>query len=102
MRMTKKNRKRIQSGDQHPGVVKQGETPPLPAEKVQLVQKVSASTVEPLLLTIGDVCALLNVSRSTVLRLEKSSGLPGRVKIGGQVRYHREIIEKWLLEQTKS
>lgn len=100
--MTKKNRKRVQSGDQHPVVVKQGVAPPLPAEKVQPARNVPASTVEPLLLTIGDVSVLLNVSRSTLLRLEKSGGLPGRVKIGGQVRYHREIIEKWILAQVKS
>jgi predicted DNA-binding transcriptional regulator AlpA len=98
--MTKKNRKRITG--QHPGVVKQGEALTHPPEKVQPATKVPASTVEPLLLSIADVCALLNVSRSTLLRLEKVSGLPGRVKLGGQIRYHRGIIEKWLLEQIKS
>lgn len=103
MRMTKKNRKRIEG--QLPGVVKQGASPPAPPVEVVKVQpalKVPASTVEPLLLSIADVCALLNVSRSTFLRLEKSTGLPGRIKIGGQVRYHRGIIEKWLLDQIEN
>jgi excisionase family DNA binding protein len=59
------------------------------------------STVEPLLLTLADVCALLNLSKSTIYRIEKTSPLPGRVKLGGQVRYHRQVIEKWLLEQIE-
>lgn len=57
--------------------------------------------VAPLLLTVSEVCALLNVSRMTVHRLEKSGSLPGKVKLGGQIRYHREIIEKWLLERVE-
>jgi excisionase family DNA binding protein len=60
------------------------------------------SAVAPLLLTVSDLCALLNVSRMTVYRMEKTGELPGKVKLGGQVRYHREIIEKWLLDQTKN
>jgi excisionase family DNA binding protein len=55
----------------------------------------------PLLLTVSQVCALLNISRSTLFRLEKSGEIPGRVTIGGQVRYHRQVIEEWLLEQAK-
>jgi excisionase family DNA binding protein len=101
MRMTKKNRKRI---GQHPGVLKQGVTPlapPAEVVKVQPALKVPDRNIDPLLLTIADVCALLNVSRSTLLRLEKSSGLPGRIKLGGQVRYHRGIIEDWLLKQAE-
>jgi predicted DNA-binding transcriptional regulator AlpA len=56
------------------------------------------SDVAPLLLTVADVCSLLKFSRTALFRLEKSGDLPGKVKLGGQVRYHREIIEKWLLE----
>lgn len=77
------------------------ETPPVEVEETQPVLEVSRSTVAPLLLTIADVCTLLNVSRSTLLRLEKSGALPGRVKLGGQVRYHRQIIEAWLLRQVE-
>ncbi len=97
--MTKKNRKQIQGKGQHQGVVSKGVNPP-PAppisEKQKPAEKVPASTVSPLLLTVADVCALLNISRSTLFRLEQSGGLPGRVKLGGQVRYHRETIEEWL------
>jgi excisionase family DNA binding protein len=54
----------------------------------------------PLLLTISDLCGLLNVSRSTVNRLDKSGELPGRLQLGGQVRYHREVVETWLLKRA--
>ena len=57
-------------------------------------------TVVPLLLTVTEVCALLKISRSTLIRLENAGTLPGRVKLGGQVRYHREVVEKWLLQQA--
>ncbi len=60
-----------------------------------------AGGLVPLLLTVAELCELLHVSRMTLHRLEKSGELPGRVKLGGQVRYHREIIEKWLLERIE-
>ena len=100
--MTKKNRKRNEG--QHPGLVKQGAfptSPPAKVEKVHRASKFPVSTVIPLLLTIADVCALLNVSRSTLLRLEKAGGLPGRIVLGGQVRYHREVIENFLIGESK-
>jgi excisionase family DNA binding protein len=57
-------------------------------------------TVSPLLLTCAEVCKLLSVSRSTLDRLGET--VPGRVKLGGQVRYHRETLENWLLDQVRS
>src|ERR1700686_3003042 len=104
-KMTKKNRQRVQVNAKHQGVVKQGATPPLPPVEVQKVQaapKAPTSTVAPLLLTVADVCALLNVSRSTLLRLEKSGSLPGRVNLGSQVRYHRDVLKAWLLDQVQT
>jgi len=61
----------------------------------------ATSSVAPLLLTVPEVCTLLNVSRMTVHRMEKSGELPGRVKLGGQVRYHREMIEDWLKNKVQ-
>ena len=58
---------------------------------VDLVDDVS------MVLTVAEVCALLKISRRTLER----SQVPGKVKIGGSVRYHRGLIEKWLIEQTK-
>jgi excisionase family DNA binding protein len=101
--MTKKNRQRVQGNGQNHGKVRQAVTPPVPPVEVQKAPAaavlVPVSTVPALLLTVADLCALLNVSRSTLLRLEKSGSLPGRIMLGGQVRYHREKIERWLLEQ---
>jgi excisionase family DNA binding protein len=51
-----------------------------------------------LLLTVADLCDLLKVSRSTITRMERAGSIPGRVMLGGSVRYHREIIENWLRE----
>ena len=51
-----------------------------------------------LLLTPDDLCELLKVSRSTLSRMDKSGSVPGRVKIGGSVRYKRETIENWVRE----
>lgn len=61
----------------------------------------SAFGFAPLVLTVAEVCHLLNISRTTLYRLEKSQPLPGRVKIGGQIRYSRTAIEKWLDEEMK-
>jgi len=55
------------------------------------------SAEAPLLLTIAQVGALLNLSRSTLDRM--ADQIPGRIKIGGQVRYHRSTLEDWLLQQ---
>ncbi|CAH2031260.1 helix-turn-helix transcriptional regulator [Trichlorobacter ammonificans] len=49
-----------------------------------------------LLLTVNDLCGLLNLSRSTINRMERNGTLPGRVELGGAVRYHRETVEAWL------
>jgi predicted DNA-binding transcriptional regulator AlpA len=56
-----------------------------------------------LLITQADLCALLKISRSTLARMEKQipSPVPGRVIIGGSVRYHRHVIESWIMELAK-
>jgi len=73
---------------------------PAPADVVTheavSVPEPSSPRLAPLLLTVGEVCTLLNISRATLYRIE----IPGKVKIGGQVRYHRELLEAWLLEQA--
>jgi excisionase family DNA binding protein len=77
---------------------------PLPPDAVP--KKKKAPDVPPksppegpsLLLNCAEVCALLKISRSTLDRMEKSGALPGRVKIGGQVRYHKRVLEDWLFK----
>lgn len=54
-----------------------------------------------LLLTIDDLGVLLQVSRSTINRMAKSGELPGRVLLGGVVRYHRPTVETWIAERVK-
>jgi excisionase family DNA binding protein len=54
---------------------------------------------DPLLLSIPQVCNLLNLSRSTIDRMAKSESIPGRIKIGGQIRYHRPTLETWLVSK---
>jgi excisionase family DNA binding protein len=51
---------------------------------------------ETVLLSVAETCSLLKISRATLVRMDKSGLLPGRIKMGGSVRFHRETIIKWL------
>lgn len=51
-----------------------------------------------LLLSVADMCELLGVSRATLVRMDSGGKIPGRMKLGGSVRYHRAVVENWLLE----
>ena len=80
--------------------------PPRPAAPVPDPPK--PAPVEPapsapaILLTVSQVCNLLGgISRSTLVRMEKTGKVPGRVQLGGSVRYHRETIETWLRSLIK-
>lgn len=84
---------------------------PIPApEPVELLQPKQPKPVkakpsrpkpaETLLLTVPELCGLLNCSRSTVVRMQDRGELPGRVYIGSAVRYHRETIETWLRDMA--
>jgi excisionase family DNA binding protein len=42
------------------------------------------------------MCTLLRISRATLVRLDKGGKVPGRIKLGGSVRFHRETVESWL------
>lgn len=48
------------------------------------------------LLSVKEMCSLLKVSRATLVRMDKSGQLPGRIKLSGSVRFHRETVESWL------
>ena len=47
-------------------------------------------------LTVAETCTLLKISRATLIRMDNSGKLPGKIKLGGSVRFHRETIETWL------
>lgn len=49
-----------------------------------------------ILLSVTETCKLLKISRATLVRMDKSGKLPGRIKLGGSVRFHRETLESWL------
>lgn len=49
-----------------------------------------------MLLSVTEMCTLLKISRATLVRMDKSGQLPGRIKLGGSVRFHRETVEAWL------
>ncbi len=53
----------------------------------------------PVLLTISQLGQWLNLSRSTLHRMDKAGQLPGRILLGRQVRYSRPAIESWLKER---
>ena len=51
---------------------------------------------DTLLITVADLCSLLKISRSTLTRMEHNNLPPGRLKIGGAVRYDRKKVEEWI------
>ncbi len=101
-----------------PRIKKQRKIPRSPSKGVQAAGRAETTTTDrpalhpvsvldsafdsSLLLTIPEVCLLLKLSRSTLDRMAKTDSIPGRIKIGGQVRYHRKLLEQWLLSQILS
>jgi len=53
-------------------------------------------TEEVALLTVRDVARLLNCSPRSVYRLTDSGGMPRPVKLGGLIRWPRQVIETWI------
>ena len=49
-----------------------------------------------LMLTVGDVAALLACSPRTVYRLADSGRMPPPVRLGALVRWPRETIDTWV------
>jgi excisionase family DNA binding protein len=74
----------------------QPETPvsrPVPAAKTH---KPPSPGSDAILLTVTEMCTLLNISRATLVRMDNAGRLPGRIKLGGSVRFHRQTVENWL------
>lgn len=70
------------------------EPTPKPARK--------AKPAEPLVqaYTVEEVAVMMQVSRRTLDRAHvRGDGPPGRVKVGGQVRYLRQVLDPWLKGQ---
>ena len=62
----------------------------------------AAAVDAALLLTVPQVCQLLSISRATFYRLEQAGKIPGRVRLMGNIRYHRPTLEAWLVAQVKA
>ena len=56
--------------------------------------QMNAGQREPLL-SVEDLARTLQVTTGTVYRLVREDGLPG-VRVGGQWRFRREELERWL------
>lgn len=80
-----------------------GKTANKKAVPVNATSSVQSKAAKPdLLLSVPEMCALLGVSRATLVRMDNAGKIPGRIKLGGSVRYHRAIVESWLLEMAQS
>jgi len=76
--------------------VASGESIPQKPLKTRKGRKIQPPDPNALLLSVAEMCALLKISRATLVRMDKSGKLPGRIKLGGSVRFHRETVEAWL------
>lgn len=68
-------------------------TKPQQAAKTKLQQPIDPDAI---LLSVNEMCKLLKISRATLVRMDKSGKLPGRIKMGGSVRFHRKTVDNWL------
>jgi len=50
------------------------------------------------LLTTDDVARLLNCSPRSIRRLADQGSVPRPVKIGGLLRWPREVVERWIAD----
>ena len=66
---------------------------PLPVQRKHIEAPIEATAV---LLSVKEICLLLKISRATLIRMDKSGKIPGRIQLGGSVRFHRHTVESWL------
>lgn len=57
-------------------------------------------TVNVKLLTSAEAARYLRVSRRTLDRLRARKAKLGAVKVGGQVRYHKDILDEYLRKRA--
>ena len=51
------------------------------------------------ILTLKELCGLLRVHPATVYKLLKRGQIPS-FRVGGNWRFQRDVIERWMAEQT--
>lgn len=74
---------------------------PAAAAPEKTAKKTAAARPAPLdpdaiLLSIREMCHLLKISRATLVRMDNAGKIPGKMKLGGSIRFHRATIESWL------
>lgn len=52
----------------------------------------------PEVMTIDDLAAYLQVSKSSLYKLAQEGKVPGQ-KVGKHWRFHKEVIDRWLSEK---
>lgn len=52
----------------------------------------------PEVMTIDDLAAYLQVSKSSLYKLAQDGRVPGQ-KVGKHWRFHKEVIDRWLSER---
>jgi excisionase family DNA binding protein len=57
-------------------------------------------TIESLFYTAEEMCKVLGLSRATLDRMTKRKAIPGKVKMGQAVKYHKSTIHRWINEQV--
>ena len=50
-------------------------------------------------LTMKEICDLLQVNQSTVYKLVRQGSIPG-FRVGSDWRFRRDLIERWMTEQS--
>ena len=48
-------------------------------------------------LTMKEICDLLQVNKSTVYKLVRRGSIPG-FRVGSDWRFRRDVIERWMVE----
>jgi excisionase family DNA binding protein len=48
-------------------------------------------------LTMKEICDLLQVNKSTVYKLVRRGSIPG-FRVGSDWRFRRDVIERWIVE----
>jgi excisionase family DNA binding protein len=51
------------------------------------------------ILTMKEICDLLQVDQSTVYKLVRQGSIPG-FRVGSDWRFRRDRIERWMIEQS--
>ncbi|QNN24028.1 helix-turn-helix domain-containing protein [Planctomycetales bacterium ZRK34] len=70
-------------------------------EQEQAVQPAPVvQAVESRFYGVVELAQVLGVSRSTVDRLARQGRIPGRLKVGGQVRYFKPVVDSWINDQV--